>query len=294
MINATRYRWLAVPALLLALTACDQNGDDQNTDNEGTAQDNVSSTADTTDTQHRQEGLSPTFVNRTITAPDCEGDECASVEIHTIEFDNAPTLSSELERRLVHMGSPISDSAVDEDRLPSTVDAYAENFFNQSAQANEDTDHPSHYYASLEAKEVSRHDDLLILALQSYVMTGGAHGLPGTEYMVIDEHTRQVVSLDDMLEEGQHPVFEAALKNAWQDWQDNSEVGKTLDPINWPFSPSDNAAPLEDNMAVTYGVYDLGPYAIGQPTLTIPYSDLKGVLKPRFLPGATADTEVSK
>ncbi|REC95194.1 RsiV family protein [Kushneria indalinina] len=288
MTTSTRYQWLAVPALLLALTACDQTGDDQTVDDQNATQDNVSSTASTTDTQDQQDGLSPTFVNRTITAPDCEGDDCASIEIHMIEFDNAPELSRQLEQRLVRMGNPVSDSGIDEDNLPSTVDTYAEGFFDQSARANEDTDNSSHYYASLEAEEVSRHDDLLILELKSHVMTGGAHGMPGTDYMVIDETTRQVVTLDDMLEEGQKPAFEAALKDAWQDWQENSEVGQTLDPINWPFSPSDNAAPLEDAMAVTYNVYDLGPYAIGQPTLTIPYSELEGVLKPRFVPESPA------
>ncbi|WP_445620440.1 DUF3298 domain-containing protein [Kushneria sp. Sum13] len=290
MTLSTRYRWLAVPALLLTLTACDQNGDDQSVDQPDAAQ----PSSETADTQKPQEGLSPTFVNRTIKAPDCEGDDCASVEIHMIRFDNDPALSSELERRLVRMGNPISESGVDKDALPATLDAYAEDFFDQSAQANADSDHPRPYYTTLEAKEIGHHDDLLVLELQSYVMTGGAHGMPGTDYMVIDEKTRQVVTLDDMLQDGQKPAFEAALKNAWQRWMKDSEAGKTLDPINWPFSPSDNAAPLEDNMAVTYGPYALGPYAIGMPTLTIPYSDLENVLKPRFLPNATADTAESK
>ncbi|WP_456268583.1 DUF3298 domain-containing protein [Kushneria sp. AK178] len=288
MMTSIRYRWLAVPALLMTLAACDQTADDQSVDDQDSARNNVSTTADSTDTEHRQEGLSPTLVNRTITAPDCEGDDCASVEIRMIEFDSAPSLSREIEQRLVRMGHPVSDSGVDEDALPTTVDAYAESFFDQSARASEETDNPSRYHASLEAQEVSRHDDLLILELQSYVMTGGAHGLPGTDYMVIDENTRQVVTLDDMLQEGEKPAFEAALKNSWQDWQKNSEAGQTLDPINWPFSPSDNAAPLNDAMAVTYGVHTLGPQAIGQPTLTIPYSELDGVLKPRFMPEADA------
>ncbi|RKD84402.1 DUF3298 and DUF4163 domain-containing protein [Kushneria marisflavi] len=292
MIDPTRYRWLAVPALLLTLAACDQAKNDPHADSQTSTQDSGSSTTEATgaqdpqgqQNQDQQKGLSPTFVDRTITDPNCQGDQCASVEVRMVQFDSDPALSSDIERRLIRMGSPISDSVVPEDALPTTVEAYADNFFDQSAQANQDSDNPRPYSSTLEAKEISRHDDLLVLELQSYVMTGGAHGMPGTHYMVIDERTHQVVTLDDMLKEGQQPAFEAALKNAWQDWQNNSDAGRTLDPLNWPFSSSDNAAPLEDSMAVTYDAYTLGPYAIGQPTLTIPYSALSDILKPRFIP----------
>lgn len=288
MINTTRYRWLAVPALLLALTACDNSDDDPGVD------DSTAHNAGTSASSAPQGPLSPKPVDRTLTAPDCQGDDCATIDVHMLAFDNDPQLSSEVERRLVQLGNPISESGVDEDNLPATVDAYADDFFNQSAQANNGADTVVHYSASLEAKEVSHHDDLMVLELQGYVMTGGAHGMPFSNYMVIDERTHQVVTLDDMLQEGEKPAFEAALKTSWQDWQDNSDVGQTLDPINWPFSPSDNAAPMEDAMAVTYSPYALGPYAIGMPTLTIPYSDLEGILKSRFLPGATAETAETK
>lgn len=295
MIDPTRYRWLAVPALLLTMTACDQTDDDAHVDPQAGTRDSGSSTTVTAGAQNEnpQRDLSPTVVDRTITDPSCKGDPCASVEVHMIQFDSDPALSSDIERRLIRMGSPISDSVVPEDALPTTVEAYADNFFDQSAQANQDSDNPRPYSSTLEAKEVSRHDDLLVLELQGYVMTGGAHGMPVTHYMVIDERTHQVVTLDNMLKEGQQPAFETVLKNAWQDWQNNSDVGKTLDPDDWPFSTSDNAAPLEDSMAVTYDVYTLGPYAIGQPTLTIPYSALEGVLKPRFIPDTTAQSAQS-
>ncbi|HBM30178.1 MAG TPA: DUF3298 domain-containing protein, partial [Halomonas sp.] len=51
----------------------------------------------------------------------------------------------------------------------------------------------------------------------------------------------------------------------------------------WPLSKSRNIAPLEDRWEVTYNVYDIAPYAAGQPTLTLPLEALKGVAKPRYL-----------
>ena len=50
-----------------------------------------------------------------------------------------------------------------------------------------------------------------------------------------------------------------------------------------PLSKSRNIAPLEDRWEVTYNVYDIAPYAAGQPTLTLPLEALKGVAKPRYL-----------
>ena len=47
---------------------------------------------------------------------------------------------------------------------------------------------------------------------------------------------------------------------------------------------SENVAPLKDALAVKYQVYDLAPYAVGQPVLTIPYADLEGIFRPRYLP----------
>jgi hypothetical protein len=53
--------------------------------------------------------------------------------------------------------------------------------------------------------------------------------------------------------------------------------------VDWPLSPSRNIAPLEDRWEVTYNVYEIAPYAVGQPTLTLPLDALAGIAKPRYL-----------
>lgn len=278
----TRHGWLAIPVLALTLSACQQADAPPKSQPASSAADSAAPQQNQSREQHQP--LIAIAINRTLTQPGCKSEPCATVELHSLVFDNDDALSAELARRLLHMGAPMSESEIDGDQLPQTVDAYARELFAQSEKANEGMSAPRPYAATLEAKEVDHHDDLLILELNSYVYTGGAHGMPGTAYMVIDEKSRQIVTLDDMLKAGQKPAFEAALKTAWQRWHEKSEAGLSLDPDHWPFVPSDNAAPLSKGIAVTYNAYDLGPYAIGQPTLTIPYSDLEGILKLRFMP----------
>ena len=123
------------------------------------------------------------------------------------------------------------------------------------------------------------------MRLDTYTFLGGAHGMPVTGYLVIDEGRKRILTLHDMLRPGRHREFEQKLRAAHARWAQH----QTMDMSNWPFTPSDNAAPLAGALAVTYQAYDIAPYAMGQPTLRIPYAQLKGILKPRFLPGRAGD-----
>ncbi|BFM01967.1 hypothetical protein Psyaliredsea_06140 [Psychrobacter alimentarius] len=53
---------------------------------------------------------------------------------------------------------------------------------------------------------------------------------------------------------------------------------------NWPFTLSDNVTLTDKGIDILYQPYAIGPYASGMPTLSIPYSQLNGVIKPRFIP----------
>ena len=39
-------------------------------------------------------------------------------------------------------------------------------------------------------------------------------------------------------------------------------------------------------MILQYGEYEIGPYVVGLPRLTIPYDQLQGILKKEYLPQA--------
>ncbi|WP_110685862.1 RsiV family protein [Salinicola aestuarinus] len=211
--------------------------------------------------------------------PGCSGDGCATVEADYLRFPASPALSADLERRLFGLAGGISDSA---DGGAPSFDAFAGRVFAAASREPRRTDGVPSYVADLGAQVVADNRHARVIQLDGYLFSGGAHGLPLTDYMVIDRDTLTVVSLDDMLLPGQHPAYERALARAHQRWMDGDDI--MVNEANWPLSTSGNAAPLAEGLSVKYQVYELGPYAIGQPTLTIPYSELGGVIKPRYLP----------
>lgn len=213
--------------------------------------------------------------------PDCPGEQCAEVEVRALHFPGLPELSEELRRRLLVMGQGVTDG---ETEWPSdSWDAYAEAFFALAREHRRYAPPHASSQASLEAKVLSRHHDLLVVELDSYVYHAGqAHGMPLTEFMVIDERLGQVVTLDDMLLDGQVPAFQEALARAHERWLRDQELDEEF-AASWPFHPSQNVAPLESAWVVRYNVYEITPYALGQPELHIPLDELEGIAKPRYL-----------
>lgn len=223
-------------------------------------------------------------VVKSVHEPDCEGDSCADVHAAYLRFPEAPELSAALERRLFSLASGLSDNPDGNDLGQATsFDDFADQVFTASRSARQDVPEMPGFEADLKAEKIADHDGLLIIELNGYLFSGGAHGLPLTSYMVIERDTQQIVDLDQMLLPGQRPAYETALKRAHQRWL-SSDQARGLSQVQWPFAVSDNVAPLEEGLAVKYQVYDLAPYASGQPQLMIPYSQLDGILKPQYLP----------
>lgn len=223
-------------------------------------------------------------VTKTAHEPGCEGDDCATVSGNYLRFPESPELSDLLQKRLFSLASGLSDDP-DGNAMgqAGSFDEFADQVFAASRKAHQDVPDMPGYEADLKAEVVGDHDDLLVIELNGYLYSGGAHGLPLTQYLVIDRDTQQPVGLDEMLLPGKRPAYEAALKQAHQRWLQTDQANG-LSASQWPFVVSDNAAPLDDGLSIKYQVYDLGPYAIGQPELTIPYAELEGVLEPRYLP----------
>ena len=225
-------------------------------------------------------GLEVAPVEHHFVEADCPLERCAEVTVEALYFLDAPEFSDELRSRLLTLGQGISEEPV---QASDSWEAYAEAFFQQAKAEREFAPVHGANQAVLQASVVEPHDDLLIIELDSYVYHAGqAHGLPLTAYMVIDERLGQVVTLDEMLLEGQEAAFQAALFRAHEQWLLEQEADSYFVGF-WPPVESRNVAPLAAAWAVTYNVYEIAPYAFGQPTLHIPLSELEGIARPRYL-----------
>lgn len=127
-------------------------------------------------------------------------------------------------------------------------------------------------------------NDFELFAIDSYTYTGGAHGMSYSEYLVFDLGSKKQITLDDMLQSGKKSRFKALAYDAYKTWVKTVDEDVSSYEKNWPFTLSDNVTLTDKGIDIRYQHYSIGPYAYGMPTLSIPYSQLKGVIKPRFLP----------
>ncbi|KAA0011963.1 DUF3298 domain-containing protein [Billgrantia pellis] len=240
----------------------------------------------TEETSNTATRLVPEVVEAKFVESGCPPDRCAEVVVNALRFPHAPALSEQLRQTLLAMSTGITDGS--DEPLADSWEAFAQAFFAQAKDARQFGPPHSAGQASLEAKVYAQHDDLLIVELDSYIYHAGqAHGMPSTEFMVIDERLGRVVTLEEMLIEGREEAFRAALARAHQRWLEQVDANEDF-RANWPLSESRNVAPLEMGWTVRYEVYEIAPYAFGQPELHIPNDELLGIAEPRYL-GLTSD-----
>ena len=127
-------------------------------------------------------------------------------------------------------------------------------------------------------------NDFEMFEIDSYVFTGGAHGMPYSEYLVFDQKTKKQIQLADMLQSGKKSRFKALAYDAYKDWVKTVDKDVASYEKNWPFTLSDNVTLTDKGIDIRYQHYSIGPYAYGMPVLSIPYSKLGGIIKPQFIP----------
>ena len=127
-------------------------------------------------------------------------------------------------------------------------------------------------------------NDFEMFEIDSYVFTGGAHGMPYSEYLVFDQKTKKQIQLVDMLQSGKKSRFKALAYNAYKDWVKRVDKDVASYEKNWPFTLSDNVTLTDKGIDIRYQHYSIGPYAYGMPVLSIPYSKLGGIIKSQFIP----------
>ena len=127
-------------------------------------------------------------------------------------------------------------------------------------------------------------EDFELFQINTYVFTGGAHGMPLSEYLVFDTRTQKQVKLDDILLKGKKSRFEALVYKAYKSWIPSVAEDVKDYEKNWPFMLSENVTLTDKGLAIRYQHYDIAPYAYGMPVLTVPYSQLGDIIKPKFIP----------
>ena len=136
---------------------------------------------------------------------------------------------------------------------------------------------------------------LSTVVLNSSSYLGGAHGSSAQSYYHFDLNTEQRVQLKDILLAKQEKALEKKAYEAFQAWVIDTELAENVKEYEevWTFKLTDNFFITKESLILQYAEYEIGPYVVGLPRLTIPLNELEGIVKPEYLPQTSAHSEAA-
>lgn len=147
----------------------------------------------------------------------------------------------------------------------------------------------------IKPKILNANQPLATVVLNSSSYLGGAHGASAQQYYNFDLEKKKLVLLNDILLEKQRPQLERKAYEAFKQWVIASELSTNVEEYEqaWKFKLSENYYLGQQGLILQYAEYEIGPYVVGLPRLTIPYAELQGILKAAYLPETEAASEAS-
>jgi hypothetical protein len=138
----------------------------------------------------------------------------------------------------------------------------------------------ANWAADADMKVVWNQYPLLVLEYFSYEFTGGAHGNYGAHYQVLDLEKKKILKPEDFLKPEYKteliPELEKSFRKIYK-MEDGDRLETML--LTKEIVPNDNFLVTDKGIGFSYTPYEIGPYALGQVTLFVPYKNIKSLLK---------------
>ena len=212
-------------------------------------------------------------------------DNCPEIEVKYLNTNHAwiNTLTNARINHLVVNSKPTESASITKKSSPAEVKAAIDGFVN-SQFSDLPQDSVFVYNLMVTPEYLGHVNDFEMFEINSYVFTGGAHGMPYSEYLIFDQQSKKQIQLADMLQPNKKPRFKALAYDAYKKWVKTVDNDVKNYEKNWPFTLSDNVTLTDKGVDIRYQHYSISPYAYGMPVLSIPYEKLGGIIKPRFIP----------
>ncbi|HBO72090.1 MAG TPA: DUF3298 domain-containing protein [Acinetobacter sp.] len=251
-----------------------------------------------------QQQVEPTLRGETVkvqvTLPECSGNACPDFTVERLE-SNFSFIDQLIDQQVLNQLSHMLE-VVDADKASSTVqsteqkpnlDAQTQMYANAFIKIDEELKalSSSHQISlMIKPKILQSKGSLATVVLNSSSYLGGAHGATAQHYYNFDLKNQKQIQLNDLLLPKQKVTLDKLAHDAFKVWIVDSKLAN--DPKEyeeaWPFQVTDNFLLGEQGLILQYGEYEIGPYVVGLPRLVIPFDQLKGVLKPEYLPQVEA------
>jgi hypothetical protein len=126
----------------------------------------------------------------------------------------------------------------------------------------------------------SKRKGLLGVELSSYEFTGGAHPNGATSCLVLDTEQGRRIDLHTLLAEGALDKLSALATRKLKEEHkvtDLTEAGFFDQEIKVSKEP--NLCLQDDHLTLVFSAYEVGPYAMGAPEVTLSFAELKPLMK---------------
>lgn len=303
---------LSILASAIALTACQPKAEHKNPEHD---------TEQTSASEVQQQSLS--LVGETervaVTLPDCSGNSCPEFSVdrlHTNQF----VIDGIIDQAVLYQLNQILDiTDVNEAALKTAEKAKDQT--NETDVASQATDiktteiktpvqllaeqvqpfvatflaldqdlknlGASHQISlSISPKILNASGPLSTVVLNTSSYLGGAHGSSSQVYYNFDLKKQKQVSLDELIQPKQKAKLDAFAYEAFKKWVVDSKLTDNVAEYEqaWKFKLSNNFYLGKQGLILQYEEYEIGPYVVGLPRLTLPYEQLKTILKSEYLP----------
>ncbi|MFT4021147.1 MAG: RsiV family protein [Acinetobacter sp.] len=293
---------LVVISIALFLSACQKQPEEQRENKASQPESQVAS-------QPAQPEFTVQVVNVAVNLPACEGNNCPEFQVKRLK-SNVPELDALIDQKILNTLKNSLDLATLSDTTASSVNASevdasqvvvskntATDAFTQNVQQYADTfvgldkelktmNANPQISLHIQPKVLQQQGDIVTIQLNSDNFLGGAHGSAAQQYFSFDTKQKKLIQLDDVLQKGQKAALSKVAHAQFEKWVIEQKLASNIKEYEdaWPFKLSQNFYFNKQGLVLQYAEYEIGPYVVGQPSFTIPYSALQGIVKAHYLP----------
>lgn len=216
---------------------------------------------------------------------------CASVKFSYPEISSAtkPELATKMNELIKQQLLDQIEGAPSELAATQSLESFADSFIQDYTQ---DSNNFTSWELERSVQIIHNTNTLLTLLFEEFGFTGGAHPFNGSRFIVLNLADAQPVSLEDLM----NPGYEAALNVAGEKaFREARQLGEHSSLEEDGFNFANNAFVLNDNYGVNkdglsfiFNSYEVAPYVMGPTEFTIPYEDIRSLIRSNGLLGSKA------
>ncbi|WP_304068632.1 DUF3298 and DUF4163 domain-containing protein [Pedobacter glucosidilyticus] len=224
--------------------------------------------------QIAKDTLAYELINFYKTTPSCKSDTCEAyvkAVYPVFKTDSLNKFVSKIITTLPYNGVPTNN-----------LNLAADSFINDYLRFKKEfPDSPAGYAWDQNFRIAYQDKDFINFAYQTYVYTGGAHGLETIQYFNVSKKDYQIIQLKDIFDKDERAQLNTIAEQIFRK-QEGLKADDNLDSYFFDeqkFKLNENFIITDKGLKFMYNPYEIKAYAYGRTELLIPYEDMQEIIK---------------